>query len=215
LLLFPFLLFFSPAVNAQSDRDPQRDISVTFASKHDQNNAGHVFGILTNKSANTYPCVRIVFDLFTRFDLRVRGQKPRHLGIFSVEVQDLQPRSVRDYHQELPFPAGLALKSINECSLQPSSTATSDAFIETIVTVHGLWSTGDSRTMAITVLSGNSLNVSMQAFNRPTAHGSILNANTIRVTFPDDDTYSGTLQPPNMIRWSNGTVWKRVGDVEG
>lgn len=89
-----------------------------------------------------------------------------------------------------------------------------DKFIETIVTVHGLWSAGGPQKIRIMVLSNNLLNVSMSAFHRPTAHGSILNASTITVTFPDDKTYTGTLQPPNTIRWSNGTAWRRVGDVE-
>jgi hypothetical protein len=90
-----------------------------------------------------------------------------------------------------------------------------DTRITTVVNLNGLWSAGGPQNARILVNFENSLNVSMSAFHRPTAHGSILNATTITVTFPDDKTYTGTLQPPDMIRWSNGTVWRRVGDVEG
>lgn len=86
--------------------------------------------------------------------------------------------------------------------------------ISTILDLNGIWSAGGPQTARIFV-NINALNVSMHAFHRTTAHGSILTATTITVTFPDDKTYSGTLQPPDMIRWSNGTVWKRVGDTEG
>ena len=215
LLPLPLLLFFSLEAYAQSDRDPRRDISVGFGSKLEGKDAGSVFGTLTNNSANTYPCVRIEFGLFTRFDLRPQGQKARHLGVLPVVVQDLQPRSVRDYEQRLPFPAGFGLKSVSECTVPPTSTVSTDTFIETVIPVHGLWSAGGRQTIPIMVLFTNSLKVSMRAFKRPTAHGSILNATTIKVTFPDDKTYTGILQPPNMIRWSNGTVWRRVGDIEG
>jgi hypothetical protein len=90
-----------------------------------------------------------------------------------------------------------------------------DTRIRTVVNLNGLWSAGGPQNARILVISHNSLNVSMSAFHRPTAHGSILNATTITVTFPDDKTYTGTLQPPDTIRWSNGTVWRRVGDTEG
>jgi hypothetical protein len=45
---------------------------------------------------------------------------------------------------------------------------------------------------------------------RPTAHGSIINDSTFTVTFPDDNTITGTLEGPKTIRWSNCTVWTRV-----
>lgn len=90
-----------------------------------------------------------------------------------------------------------------------------DTYIDTVLPVQGIWSAGDSKTIRIMVLDDNYLNVSMSAYRRPKAHGSILNASTITVTFPDDQTYTGTLQPPDKIRWSNGTVWRRMYDVEG
>lgn len=120
LMLLPFLLFLSLGGYAQLTKDPQRDLSVTFSSRHEGEDAGSVLGEVRNNSANAYPCVRIEFDLFTRFDLRPPGQEGRHLGLLPVEVQDLQPRGVRDYQQQLPFPAGIAIKSVSECPEQPA-----------------------------------------------------------------------------------------------
>lgn len=87
-------------------------------------------------------------------------------------------------------------------------------FIGTVVTVHGIWTAGGPQKITIHQ-SGSSLNVSMRAYGRPRAHGSVLDPSTITVTFPDDKTYTGRLQPPDFILWSNGTVWTRVDDVEG
>jgi hypothetical protein len=93
-----------------------------------------------------------------------------------------------------PFPAGF-----------PSEWNT----INTVVNLNGNWTDGSSRSAVISV-EFTALTVGMSAFNRPTAHGSILDWTTIRVTFPDDRTYTGQLQAPNTIRWSNGSVWTKV-----
>jgi hypothetical protein len=85
--------------------------------------------------------------------------------------------------------------------------------IETIVALPGIWSAGGRETIRIMVY-GNELDVSMRAFQRPSAQGVIQNASTISVTFPDDRTYTGTLQPPDLIRWSNGTVWRWLRMIE-
>jgi hypothetical protein len=50
----------------------------------------------------------------------------------------------------------------------------------------------------------------MSAYRRPSASGSIVDASTITVTFPDDKTYTGKLQPPNTILWSNGSTWTKI-----
>jgi hypothetical protein len=120
LMLLPLLLFFSPGGYAQLAKDPQQDLSVTFSSRHEGNDPGSVVGVVRNNSTNAYPCVRIEFDLYTRFDLRPPGQEGRHLGVLPVELQNLQPRGVRDYQQRLPFPAGIGLKSVSECPEQPA-----------------------------------------------------------------------------------------------
>ena len=74
--------------------------------------------------------------------------------------------------------------------------------IDTVLNLNGNWTDGSSKSAAISVEFA-SLNVDMSAFNRPTAHGSIVNGSTITVSFPDGGTYAGELQPPNIIRWSN------------
>lgn len=122
LLVLPLLLLFGQGAAAQSGRDPQRELSITFEARHEGQDAGEVFGTIVNRSANSYPCVRIEFDLFTRFDLRQPGQPTLPLGVLAVEVRGLQPRTVRGYQQQLPFPAGIGLKSIGECSVPPPVT---------------------------------------------------------------------------------------------
>jgi hypothetical protein len=52
--------------------------------------------------------------------------------------------------------------------------------------------------------------IHMSDYDRPAANGSIVNGSTIKMTFPDDATYTGTLQPPNRIVWSNGSAWTKV-----
>jgi hypothetical protein len=84
--------------------------------------------------------------------------------------------------------------------------------IRTVIDLNGQWTDGSPR-RAVISSAFNSLTVDMSAFHRPAAHGSILNSSTISVTFPDDRSFTGTLQPPNTIRWSNSTVWRRVGSV--
>src|SRR4029453_18974029 len=56
---------------------------------------------------------------YTPFDLRPPGEEARHLGVLLVELQDLQPRTGRDYQKELPFPAAIGLKAVTECREQP------------------------------------------------------------------------------------------------
>jgi hypothetical protein len=74
----------------------------------------------------------------------------------------------------------------------------------------GLWYWGGLPGPRISV-SGNNLTVDMSAYRRPTASGTILGPNQIRVTFPDDNTFTGTLSSnPARINWSNNTVWTKA-----
>jgi hypothetical protein len=82
------------------------------------------------------------------------------------------------------------------------------ATIKTLVELNGLWTDG-VRNAAISS-QFTSISVDMSAFNRPVANGSIVSGSTIKVTFPDDATYTGTLHAPNRISWSNGSVWTKV-----
>lgn len=115
MILLPLLLFVSTGVYTQLAKDPRRDLSVSFSLKQEGSDPGSVFGVVTNKSANAYPCVRIEFDLYTPFDLLPTGQVRLHLGVLPVEVQNVSPRTGRNYQQPLPFPAAMLLKSVSEC----------------------------------------------------------------------------------------------------
>ncbi len=81
-----------------------------------------------------------------------------------------------------------------------------------MINLNGRWTAGGTQSAVISQSSA-SLTINMSAFNRPTAHGFILADSTIRVTFPDDKTYTGKLEQPGKIRWSNASVWKRVIDM--
>ncbi|MGA7810897.1 hypothetical protein, partial [Bradyrhizobium sp.] len=81
--------------------------------------------------------------------------------------------------------------------------------IETIFNLNGKWASGGTTGPVISV-SGSSVVVDMSAYRRPTARGSIVNSTTITVNFPDDKTYTGTLQAPGTIKWSNGSSWTKA-----
>jgi hypothetical protein len=81
--------------------------------------------------------------------------------------------------------------------------------IKTLIELNGSWTDGSPRNAIISV-EFTSLMINMSAFDRPAAHGSVVDGSTITVTFPDDATYTGHLQAPNSIRWSNGSVWTKV-----
>jgi len=83
------------------------------------------------------------------------------------------------------------------------------ATIHTVLDLNGRWTDGSPRSALISA-AFTSLTVDMSAWHRPAAHGTIGNSSTITVTFPDDKTYTGTLQAPNLIRWSNGSAWRKL-----
>lgn len=86
-----------------------------------------------------------------------------------------------------------------------SSTGTNN----TVLNLNGKWASGGTAGPVISV-SGSAIVVDMSAYHRPTAHGSIVNSTTITVDFPDDKTYTGTLQAPGTIKWSNGSSWTKA-----
>lgn len=53
---------------------------------------------------------------------------------------------------------------------------------------------------------GSTVNVTMDG-GRPNAYGSC-SGNSLKVTFPDDRSYSGTFDG-KTISWSNGTTWTK------
>lgn len=80
--------------------------------------------------------------------------------------------------------------------------------IRTVFDLNGLWTAGGAPGPVIST-AYTSITVDMSAYNRPLAHGEILDSATIQVTFPDDATYTGKLEAPGTLRWSNGSAWTR------
>ncbi len=81
--------------------------------------------------------------------------------------------------------------------------------VNTLIDLNGSWTDGGAR-RAIISEGATSLKIDMSDYDRPAANGSILNNSTIKVTFPDDATITGTLQLPGTIKWSNGSSWTRM-----
>jgi hypothetical protein len=52
----------------------------------------------------------------------------------------------------------------------------------------------------------------MSNLNRPDAVGFVINSTTISVTFPDDATYTATINPSGTgsLDWSNGSTWTLI-----
>ncbi|WP_198286941.1 hypothetical protein [Frankia sp. QA3] len=81
--------------------------------------------------------------------------------------------------------------------------------VNTVLDLNGSWTDGSTQKAVISE-GTKSLTIDMSDYDRPVAHGSITANSVIQVTFPDDATYTGTLQPPDKIRWSNGSAWTKV-----
>jgi hypothetical protein len=75
--------------------------------------------------------------------------------------------------------------------------------------LNGTWTDGRGPGPVITE-AGRTLTVDMSRFNRPTAHGTVIDDTDISVTFPDDKTYTGQLRAPGTILWSNNSVWTKL-----
>ena len=115
LMLLSLLLFFSPGAFAQPAKNPAQDLSVSFQGDYGKTEFGAVYGEVTNRSANAYPCVRLEFNLYGRPESKTNLGPP--LGVLPVEVRDVGPRSVRKYYQPLPYAAPvIGQKSVSECS---------------------------------------------------------------------------------------------------
>jgi hypothetical protein len=81
--------------------------------------------------------------------------------------------------------------------------------IKTRIDLNGKWASGGIPGPVISVNSPF-ISVDMSAYQRPTASGMIVDSSDITVTFPDDKTYTGKLQPPDEILWSNHSAWTKV-----
>lgn len=80
----------------------------------------------------------------------------------------------------------------------------------TVIGLNTTWTDGSTR-HPIAQANGY-LTVNMRALNRPNGAGYIVNASTIRVTYPGFGTYTGTLKTPGFINWSDGSRWHEFID---
>ncbi len=126
LALLPLLVSLDSGAYAQSTRNPERDLGISFSRETERTEFGAVYGEVENKSANTYPCVRVQFNIYEPF---VRENVwGRHLGVVSVEVRNVLPRSTRKYHQPFTSKAPvIVLKSVSECPGASGPTVTPPA----------------------------------------------------------------------------------------
>ncbi len=92
-------------------------------------------------------------------------------------------------------------------------TITTSPAIQTVLDLRGAWASGGVPGPFVSV-TGNSISIDMSASHRPTATGSVLSSSEISVNFPDDKTYTGALQAPNVIKWSNNSSWTKVAAIE-
>jgi hypothetical protein len=78
-----------------------------------------------------------------------------------------------------------------------------------VFNINGAWTDYGPAQPSITQ-SGSSVVVDMSYAHRPTAFGTVVDATTIVVRFPDAGTITGTLQGTGTIRWNNGSRWQKV-----
>jgi hypothetical protein len=95
-----------------------------------------------------------------------------------------------------------------------SGTGTLDVILEaqpiaTVINLNGTWAYGGVPGPVISV-NGNSIAVDMSAYHRPTAYGAVTDSSDIMVNFPDDKGYTGKLEPPATLLWSNDSTWTKV-----
>jgi hypothetical protein len=90
-----------------------------------------------------------------------------------------------------------------------TTTVSTLASTKTVVPLNGRWASGGIPGPVISV-NGRVITVDLSAYHRPLAHGTIIDDSNITVTFPDDKAYSGKLQPPGTINWSNDSAWTKV-----
>jgi hypothetical protein len=87
----------------------------------------------------------------------------------------------------------------------PAAPAVAPAF-----SLSGPWTDNGMSKPVITASSTGSILVDMSALHRPNATGTVVSSRSISITFPDAGTIAGTLESPNIIRWSNGSTWEKV-----
>lgn len=85
----------------------------------------------------------------------------------------------------------------------------------TVIDLNGRWNApGALQPVAISTGSFPSFTVGMSSsyYSRADGLGTIVDSSNIKVNYPGYPTpdYTGILQPPNTISWSDGTFWTKV-----
>jgi len=112
-------------------------------------------------------------------------------------------------HPGIDSPAGCGSNS----HYTTACTITTAPSIQTVLDLRGAWASGGVAGPFVSV-TGNSISIDMSASHRPAASGRVLDTTHISVNFPDDKTYTGVLQAPNVIRWSNNSSWTKVPAIQ-
>jgi hypothetical protein len=91
----------------------------------------------------------------------------------------------------------------------------SAALISPVMDLNGTWNYGGNPGPIIST-NGNYILIDMSAMHQDAATGSFTSRSEIVVYFPGynnnppANTYTGILQPPNTIQWSNNSVWTKA-----
>lgn len=105
------------------------------------------------------------------------------------------------------------LTGVSQANATPTAVETK-ANISTVFDINGVYSDYGSARPRIT-RSGNLFTIDMSTNGgRPTAHGTIIDSDTIMVSFrrPDETIYA-ELIAPRTIRWSNNSSWVKATAV--
>jgi hypothetical protein len=103
-------LFYRPAIAG-----PEDDLGVMFRGDKNLPPPGGIAGTVTNKSAQDYPCVDLVFRLIYKGGASGPIEQ-------RVRVQNLSPRAVKNYSAPLQSKAGFALQRIETCTSVSAGT---------------------------------------------------------------------------------------------
>jgi hypothetical protein len=136
--------------------------------------------------------------LHTRTEVNVRPGSP---GAIAARGDERAPGTSAKW---AIFPAALCADGTNTPIVTPFD-------------LNGQWDAGSGpdRPATIGVADNGTLSVDLSPFNRPIGRGGINDNTHITASFPDDQTYIGTLVAPNRIFWSNHTTWTKLGDLVG
>jgi hypothetical protein len=141
--------------------------------------------------ANCDGTVAAAVHVFTGAQLRAGANQGGHLG-------------ATDHHPGTDSAHGCGSNSNYDVNW-----TISEGDIATVFDLIGSWA-ADGKPGPKMTRSGNAITVDMSAYKRPTAHGSVIDAQDIKVTFTDGGTFTGRLTPPKTITWSNQTAWTKM-----